>query len=280
MKALPAISVAMGVYNPQSEAQLLQAVGSIMGQTFSDWELLLYDDGSPPESAQMIRRAARMDGRIRYLRGESNRGLAHALNACIACASGRYIARMDADDLSAPRRFSLQLAFLESHPQYQWVGSNATLINAQGPWGQLTMPPQPQKTDFCKYSPYIHPSVLFRKEVLVQNHGYCESPDFALCEDYELFLRLHRNGCRGYNLQQPLLQYREDACSYRRRGWPRRVREAKLRYHGLQRLGVPQTAALAWALRPLLAGALPGRALHLLKQRRVAAQAPSKGEPA
>ena len=84
MKALPAISVAMGVYNPQSEAQLLQAVGSIMGQTFSDWELLLYDDGSPPESAQMIRRAARMDGRIRYLRRESNRGLAHALNASIA----------------------------------------------------------------------------------------------------------------------------------------------------------------------------------------------------
>lgn len=250
------ISVIMGVYNAEPE-QLLQSVESIRRQSLQAWEMLLYDDGSTPAYAQAIRRAAALDSRIRTLRGEQNRGLAYALNQCTLHAHGCFLARMDADDLSVPDRLEKQSAFLQAHPQYQWVGSNAFLIDENGVWGLQKVPAAPQVKDFLPHSPYIHPSVLFRREALMQSGGYSDSPQFFLCEDYELFMRLHQSGGRGYNLQEPLLYYREDASAYRRRTIARRLRELRLRYHGFQALGILNAATFPYVLKPLLAGAVP-----------------------
>ena len=88
------ISIIMGVYNPRRE-RLLKALDSIIGQTYPNWELLLYDDGSNPAPAKCIRTAAERDCRIVYIRSDGNQGLAYALNGCLRRAVGRYIARMD-----------------------------------------------------------------------------------------------------------------------------------------------------------------------------------------
>lgn len=142
---------------------------------------MIYDDGSDQKGQAVIQRAADMDPRVRCIRGEKNMGLGYGLNQCIRQAKGRYIARMDGDDIAKPQRLEKQYAFLETHPQYQWVGSNAELIDQNGVWGFLKMPEEPKARDFLPCSPYIHPSVLFRKETLVQAGGYDPSPDFFLC---------------------------------------------------------------------------------------------------
>ena len=257
------ISVLISVYNPENSRQLFQAVRSIISQTFSDWEMILYDDGSAKAYEPVIQKAAAMDSRIRYIRGKKNRGLAHALNAGLTLAKGEYIARMDGDDISKPERFAREYEFLESHPEYQWVGSNTELIDADGKWAVRKMPEIPEKRDFLNYSPYIHPSVMFRKEVLLEYRGYKES---RRGEDYELFMRLHAAGLRGYNLQENLFQYREDAVTYGHRKYRYQIEEVGIRFAGFRSLGLLNPKTLPYVLKPLATGLVPNRLLASVKK--------------
>ena len=154
----------MGVYNPD-ERQLKEAVRSICAQTVKDWEMILYDDGSDREHAEIIRRVSHVDKRIRWIRNNQNHGLAYALNEGLRLAEGMYIARMDDDDIALPDRFEKQCRFLEEHPEFQWTGTNAELFDDAGVWGKEKMPGIPKKEDFLKYSPYIHPSVMFCRDL-------------------------------------------------------------------------------------------------------------------
>ena len=262
------ISVIMGVYNPASQERLFRSVQSVIDQSFAEWELLLYDDGSQAPFTSLIQAAAALDPRILLLHGQQNRGLARALHVCIRSASGSYIARMDDDDVSKPDRFQKQLDFLETHSQYQWVGSLAELVDSHGVWGIESVPETPQGRDFLWNSPYIHPSVLFRAGVLLGHGGYDPSSSVVQCEDYELFMRLHSRGNQGYNLQEPLLQYWEDRESYRKRTYRRRIREMKVRYHGFQDLGILRPGTFFYVMKPLLVGAVPASAHHSIKHWR------------
>lgn len=261
------VSVIMGVYRPADQARFFRAVQSVIGQTYPHWELLIYDDGSGEEYAGMFRRAAAMDGRIRLLGEACNRGLAHALNACIRQAAGRYIARMDDDDIAKPVRLERQAAFLEEHPAYQWVGSNAELIDGGGVWGYQKMPDVPQARDFLFNSPYIHPTVMFRRETLAESGGYCESRRVLQCEDYELFMRLHRAGGQGCNLQEALLQYWEDYESLRKRTYRRRIREMQVRRRGFRELGILNRNTCYYVFKPLLVGAVPAPVHHYIRRK-------------
>lgn len=265
MEKQPEITVIMGVYNPD-KARLQRAVASIISQSFRDWEMILYDDGSRETCAAWIRQAAAMDQRILYMRGEKNRGLAQALNICIGHARGPYVARMDDDDISRKDRLARQYAFLERHPHVQWVGSCAQMMDDQGVWGYQQVPAVPGKKDFLYNSPYIHPSVLFRRQVLLENGGYHTGIRYRQCEDYELFLRLHARGYRGCNLQAPLLRYREDCLCHRRRTLRRRLREARLRYEGFRQLGILNTGTIPYVGKPLLAALVPGVIHHQIRK--------------
>lgn len=260
------ISVIMGVYNPARE-KLLQAIQSIINQTVSNWEIILYDDGSCMESAKVIKEIAERDSRIVLIRNEENRGLAYALNRCIKHAKGKYIARMDDDDSCFPERFEKQMNFLECHPEYDWVGSNAELFDNRGVWGKATVPEKPDKNDFLKFSPYIHPSVMFRREIFVHNSGYISSQVTRRCEDYEFFMRLHTRGYRGYNIQENLFMYREDQKAYQKRKIPFRWNEMKIRYRGFKRLGILNAKTLPYVFRPIVGGIVPaGLVSYMLKR--------------
>lgn len=260
------ISVFMGVYNPR-EAYLKAAVESIGRQTFPHWEFLIYDDGSEEKAAEMIRKVAKTDPRIRLFRGEENRGLAYGLNVCIKAMRGKYGARMDDDDLSAPDRLSRLYEFLETHQEYGWAGSAARLFDEQGVWGRETVKERPKEEDFLACSPYIHPSVMFRKEVLESAGGYRASGQTRRCEDYELFMRLHTSGYCGFNLQEPLLDYRESRESYKKRNAVSRIREMQVRFQGFQKLGILKCRTIPYVLRPVAAGVLPGTILFLRRKR-------------
>ena len=123
------------------------------------------------------------------------------------------------------------------------------------------MPAKPRSEDFLRYSPYIHPTVVFRKEILEACQGYTVSPKTRRCEDYELFMRLHSQGYRGYNLGEYLFVYREDDASYIRRTRQSRCNEMQIRYQGFKKLGILNITTIPYLVRPLIGGLIP-RACH------------------
>ena len=191
------VTVVMGVYNQHNREELEEAVRSILAQTLQSWELIICDDGSDGEAARNLKNYENRDKRIRVIRHSENRGLAATLNTCIAQAKGKYIARMDADDISRPQRLEKQVRFLEKHIQYAFVGTNADLIDRNGVWGVRVMPERPSRRDFLPFSPFIHPSVMVRREVYLMSGGYYVSRETWRCEDYELFMRLYARGIRA-----------------------------------------------------------------------------------
>lgn len=118
---MPEISVVMPVYN--ASQYLAEAIESIVSQTFTDWELIIIDDGSTDDSKLIIKRYAQSDKRIRYYKNEQNMGVIRTLNKGINLSTGKYIARMDADDISLPTRFDTQYRFLENNADVAMCGT-------------------------------------------------------------------------------------------------------------------------------------------------------------
>ncbi len=263
---MPEISVIMGIYN-ENKKQAAQAITSILNQTFQDFEFIICDDGSGMEFYQWLKKYCGKDARIRLLRNEENKGLAAALNRCLSCADGEYIARMDADDRSKADRLEKQAAFLRLHSEYALVGSSVLLADRHGVWGKRRLEKEPQRESFLNTSPFVHPSVMIRREVMERLHGYCESSAALRAEDYELFMRLYASGFSGYNLQEALLVYREDIQAYAKRRYRFRIRECAVRYAGFRRLGILKRNFL-YVVKPLAVGMIPARIMALLRRKR------------
>lgn len=260
------VSVIMGIYNQWDEQILLNAVNSILAQTLEDFEFIIYDDGSDRKAAEKISRLPALDNRIILIGKEENHGLAFSLNQCIEKACGQYIARMDADDISLPKRLERQTAFLDTHPEYMWCGCNAFLFDETGIWGERNMPETPMDTDYLKYSPFIHPSVVYRAEIFEMMDGYKVSQETLRCEDYEIFMRFQQAGYRGYNLQEKLFQYQETKASFQRRSFRVRANETRIRYRNFKNMGLLWPKGWIYVLRPVAAGLVPYRLLMWLKR--------------
>lgn len=246
----PLVSIILSAYNPVAGFFRL-AVESLKKQTFTDWELIICDDCCGAKCSSFILRLAASDPRIRVVKNRINSGLAVSLNKCIAHSHGTYIARMDDDDICMPDRLKKQVAFLEEHPDISWVGSNAGLMDDTGRWGERKMPEAPEAKDFLKFCPYIHPSVMFRRSVFEDYGGYKK---LRRGEDYEFFMRLQAHGLRGYNIQEELFMYREDAHASRRRGYYYQIEEAGIRLRGFRDMEVLTPRSLPYVIKPMLTG--------------------------
>ena len=264
---MPEISVIMGVYNQLNKEVLSAAVRSILNQTFRDIEFIIYDDGSCKEAAAILQELKGLDERIILIGHEENRGLAFSLNACIDIARGKYIARMDADDISYPDRLEKQKRFLEEHPEYAWVGCNIDLFDEEGIWGRRNMPEAPAREDYLKFSPYAHPTVMYRASIFDTNEGYLVSKETLRCEDYEIFMRFREAGLKGANLQEYLFCYREDQNSYHKRSIRHRWNETKCRYRNFRALGVLFPTGWIFVMRPMVACLVPTKLLAWHKRR-------------
>lgn len=263
---MPEISVIMGTFN-ENKKQAAQAIDSILSQTFRDFEFIICDDGSGAGFYKWLRGYCARDPRIMLLRNEKNRGLAVTLNRCLGRASGNYIARMDADDISKESRLEKQASFLGRHEEYALVGSSAYLTGRRGVWGVRRMEEAPRKESFLSTSPFIHPSAMVRREVIEGLRGYCESPRMLRAEDYDFFMRLYAAGYQGYNLQEALLQYREDAQAYAKRKYRYRINECRVRYLGFRRLGILK-GNMRYVLKPLMAGLVPARFMAVFRKKK------------
>ncbi len=205
--ASPAISVAMSVYN--GGEFLAEAIESVLGQSFGDFEFLILDDGSSDSSPAMIERYALRDARIVPIIRE-NRGLIASLNQLVETARAPILARMDADDICEPQRFIRQHAFLMDNPDHGLVGSWSLDIDETGQPCVTAGVNHPVTYDEVlsvieERSPICHPSAMMRRDVLVAAGGYHRA--FRHCEDYDLWLRL-ASRTRMANVPERLLRYR------------------------------------------------------------------------
>lgn len=199
----PKISVLMSVYN--GAKYLKESIGSILGQTFPDFELIIIDDGSTDHSLKMIKGFAQRDSRIRVMINPQNLGLTRALNRGLKEARGEYVARQDADDLSLPTRLATQYHYLEKNPQVFLVGSSAMIINHRGQiighYKKSNLPSEIARK-LTRKNQIIHSSITFHNEKML----YREK--FQYAQDYDFFLRLLTQKKIITNLAAYLIQYR------------------------------------------------------------------------
>jgi len=205
---VPAVSVLMPVYD--AAEYVARAVESILGQTFGDFEFLIYDDGSTDGSMQIVEGYARRDARIRLSR-KAHAGYAVWLREGVAAANARFIARMDADDVARPTRLERQLDFLERHPDCCAVGTRVLRIDPDGrPIREGDVPLEHASIERAlltgRGEALPHPAAMLRRDVLLAAGSY--RPEYEPAEDLELFLRLAEHG-RLANLPEVLLDYRQ-----------------------------------------------------------------------
>jgi glycosyltransferase involved in cell wall biosynthesis len=201
-----AVSIIISVYN--GERFLRRAIDSVLSQTFHDWELIVVDDASTDSTPDIL--AEYRDPRIRILRNETNRKQAVCSNRGIAVASGRYIARLDADDVSLPSRLADQVSYLDTHAEVAMLASAAHVIDEAGSRVDF----RPGGLNGCtvnflftRYCPVIHSSILFRTEAARPPDGYDEDSQYRVTEDYEFMARVAFYG-KARVLPEPLIEYR------------------------------------------------------------------------
>jgi glycosyltransferase involved in cell wall biosynthesis len=183
------VTVLMPVYN--GERYLSDAMESILKQTFTDFEFLVIDDGSSDRSVDIVRSYA--DPRICLLENGKNRGLIATLNRGIAHAKGEYIARMDCDDISLPKRLERQVAFMDAHPG---IGISGSWIKTFGELTSVTIrfPTEPERIRCINFlnSCVGHPSIIMRLAAVKKYNIYYD-PAYCHAEDYALWVNALKN---------------------------------------------------------------------------------------
>jgi len=204
VQKIPLVTVAMPVYN--AGKHLRMAVLSIVGQTFTDWNLLIIDDGSTDDAFERIKDI--QDERIEIIRDGLNKGLAKRLNESIDLAKGKYFARMDQDDISYPERFKKQIEYLEAHSDIDLVALRAVTISDNG--GLVGYLPYAETHSLIcakPWSGFYMPHPTWMGKLSWFRHYYYSNDAPYFCEDQELLLRSYRTSL-FYNIPEILFAYR------------------------------------------------------------------------
>lgn len=195
----------MPVFNGQTT--LIAAIESILTQTYSNFEMIIIDDGSQDRSLEIIKTFS--DKRIRLFT-QANSGLAKTLNVGIFNSNGDFIARQDQDDISMPTRIEKQVKTFIKNADLVLLGTRGHSINNKdGGLGKINMPIKNLDLQYILnfYNPFIHTSIMMRSIVLKQIGGYSEDTQKQPPEDFELWSRIKKMG-QIENLKEPLIKYR------------------------------------------------------------------------
>lgn len=251
----PRVSVIMGIHN--CEKTLREAVDSICRQTYSNWELILWDDGSTDGTWAVAQEyAAKHPDRIRAFHDGANHKLSHALNQCLRYAEGEMIARMDGDDISRPERLEKQVRYLQEHPETDLVGTQMNRFDEDGCSGVLRAPLQPEPEMLRGGTPIHHATILTYRTVYEALGGYTESKMVEGVEDVDLWFRFFEKGFKAATLDEALYDVRMDRDALKRRTLSRRIRSIRTRAAGYERLGFPKR----WLIKPACVLLLKGLA--------------------
>lgn len=203
----PIVSVVMASFNENTEI-ITGAVNSIIGQTFTDWELLIADDSTNEDTKTCIDNFT-SDSRIKVIRKDKRMGLSGARNVALSNAKGRYVAIMDADDFSLPERFEKQVNYLDNNPKCYVLGGQMNIMDENS--AIVSSRHYPLKGFKLKLfaafrNPIAHPTVMFRKELFDKGFSYDET--LKMSEDLDLWLRIMNAGYGIENLSECVINYR------------------------------------------------------------------------
>jgi glycosyltransferase EpsE len=236
MKA-PLATAMMTVYN--GETWLEQAVRSLLGQSLRDVEILVIDDGSTDRTVEIL--DSFDDDRLRVVhRSRSGRAASLALAATLA--GGKYLANLDADDEAFPERLERQVAFLEKHPDYGWVGSGEEREDSQRNEHVMRLYPETDEAirrQAAKCIPYCHSAVMFRRELVLGGVNYDPAQKYLI--DFEFFLRVAKR-CKVANLPEVLVKRRLRNESYFQANFTRARQNARLAWlcgKAIRQFGLP-----------------------------------------
>lgn len=260
------ISVLMGIYN--CAPTLEKAVSSIQVQSYTDWELIMCNDGSSDNTLEVANQLASKDRRIKVIANNQNIGLAATLNHCLSVANGEFVARMDGDDICPSNRFQSELSFLQCHREYALVSGWMECYDRQGTYGVIRYCETPKYEDFVRGSQFCHAGSMMRREVLQVLGGYRTTPDAERVEDYDLWVRLYAAGYKGYNLQQVVYSMCDDRNAYHRRKFKYRINESRLSYRVYRECHLP-LRNLLYPILPICKGLLPQGIYSILHRKRV-----------
>ena len=201
------LSVILPAYNV--EDYIAEAMDSILTQTYTDYELIIVDDGSTDRTPEIVRDNA-TDKKVKVITNATNQGLTKSLNIGIAEAKGKYIARQDGDDISLPTRLAEQVAFMEANPKIALLGTDMQVLNEDKLHVKKPKNPNPTFEDLLAHNSVVGASVMIRKSALDEVGVFDER--FHRTEDYEMSLRMAKH-FKVATLPKPLYVQRIHATS-------------------------------------------------------------------
>ena len=256
MNDVPFISVIMSVKN--GERDLSQSIGSIKAQTLSNWELIVCDDGSTDGTLSLLNAMAAEDRRITVLHNETSQGSAQARDICIERAKSNFLAIHDADDTSDSKRFELQYAFMQAHPEYAIVGTGYYTVRSDGSIiGECHPKAEPSAIDQVKGGEFMHPSFMMRKDMVSKVGFYTISPYTLRSQDYHMVMKVLGAGMRMYNMKECLYYYTADERMMNRtRNWKRVKGLMWIRWDAYRRNKLPLWCYI-YVLKPFITNIIP-----------------------
>ena len=258
------VSVIMSVYNCAETVS--EAIESILNQTYSDIQFIICNDCSTDNTAEIVKDYAKKDSRIVFIENEKNMRLPYSLNHCLKYVSGKYVARMDGDDISKPERFEKELEYIKSHPEYNLVGCAMQRFSNEGLADIVYAVDSPDYYTLKNRIPFHHATILTYKTVYDRLGGYTVSERTARCEDYDLWFRFYSAGFNGNSLKEPLYLVREDAQAIRRRTFKTRWNAFKTTKVGFDLLNYPKTWLIKPALKMIFKSLVPFKAIEFYRR--------------
>ena len=260
----------MGTFNPK--LNLIDAVNSILKQSHSNFEFIIYNDGSTnPESLALLSDISAYDDRIKIIHSNQNNGLGFALNKCIEESSSDFLIRMDDDDTCDVNRVKVLLAVAKKKPDLAVIGSNAKLVANGKEWGFIKVKSAPTIMDAFNSNAFVHAATLLRKSHLKKVGYYTVSRNTLRLEDYDLWMKLFNAGFSGLNVDDYLYNITDDLEAYKRRKFSFRIREFKLRYYYYKLNDFP-VRYLSYVFKPLILSLMPLRLYKIIRVKKFKVQ--------
>lgn len=244
------VSVVMAEYNTKEE-DLCTAIESILAQTFQNFEFIIVDDCGKNDLNEIIKKYN--DKRIKIVKNDRNRGFVYSLNHGIKEAKGKYIVRMDTDDISDKTRIEKLYDYITKHPEYAVVGTKAVEFSEDKEFGILGKPGEKTKKDIMNGNIIIHATAIIKKEA-IEKIGYYK--EYTRAEDLVLWCELLLAGYRLYTIDEVLYRYRTNPQDYNKRKLKYRKGEIKARWTYYPKLGADFKDYLV-IVKSIISGIMP-----------------------
>jgi len=253
----PVISVIMPAYN--AEATISDSICSVISQSFADWELIVYDDGSADNTASVVEEIAVHEPRLRFYTGNTNSGVANARNAAINIAQGKWLAFLDSDDLWHKEKLEKQLHFAESTGAVITYTSTS-YMNEHGKVYNYVLPAK----HILTYNNLLRSNIMSCSSVMVRRSAMIPFPIGFMHEDYAVWMQIVKSVGHAYGLDKPLLVYRLSTRS-KSSG---RVRSARMIYFSYKQVGYTMLTALFLTVRYAFHSITKRSVIHIYRGER------------